>query len=177
MLLDGYWKKEIISLKRQLALWSIYKGSLFRKLAEHKVNRCLLFSAAIVRKILEDEEETERDFKNNGHNCEPPLRILHEKITLTKYDFIGDCRFLMVSSISLGEYDFKNGEKEIKTIREVCNQLIHSYVWCLLHNKHNDTLYGVFFASDKDKEKHVYLLKIEDWIHILDFVSKNCSIS
>lgn len=178
MLLDGYWKKEIISLKRQLALWSIYKGSLFRKLAEHKVNRCFLFSAAIIRKIVEDEEETKRDYKKNSYTCGlPQLRILNKTITVTKYKFIGDCRLLMVSSISLGEYDFKNGEKEIKTIKEVCNQLIHSYVWCLPHNKHNDTLYGVFFASDKDKEKLVYLITIADWISIMDYVSKNCSIS
>lgn len=177
MLLDGYWKKELISLRRQLSFWSRYKGSLIKQFAEHQINRCLLYSASIIRKIFEDEGEAERDLRGYmDENQMPPLRIFHYTLTVKKYQFIGENQFLAISSINLSDYDFQNGEEQIKTLKEICNQFIHSYVWCVLYNKQKRDIYGVMFASDKDKERLVYLLKIEDWIKAIDFVAENCNI-
>ena len=53
MIFDGYWKQDVRALSREISLWRKF---LFpSKYAEHRLNRAILYSAAILRKIIEDE--------------------------------------------------------------------------------------------------------------------------
>ncbi len=176
MLLDGYWKKDLIKFKRQLRFWSRYGGTVLRDYAGHKMNSCFLYSAAIIRKIIEDEDEAERDDKQS--EIPPaPYKILHCSVPLIKYKYKVENKLFFVSSINLSDYDTKNGEETKLPLKNVCNQFIHSYVWGVVHFGKKNKLYGAMFASDSEKEKCAYMIKIEDWIKALDIVINNCHIN
>lgn len=173
MLLDGYWKRDLIKIKRQLKYRSRRGGSIMCKYAEHRINRCLLFSAAIIRKIIEDEADAETIMKHDNMPL-PPFRILHSTVPLTTYKHIDEEKFFVNSRMILSDYDTKNAGQIELPLTQVCNQLIHSYVWGVVHS--GNKVYGVMTASDRFKEKEAYLLKIEDWITALEFVIENCHI-
>lgn len=176
MLQDGYWRKDLYEIKKQLEKCCKYKNIYLtnKDKVEHTINRGLLFSAAIIRKIIDDEKEAEEIEKEL--KWEPaPYKILHYTVPVKEYYHIDDDKFFVNSSIVLSEYDTKNGKAIDVSLKELCNQFIHSYVWGIVHN--NKQIYGAIFASDKQKDKSAYLLKIEDWIETVKFVAENCHIN
>ncbi len=68
MILDGYWKRELIHNKRSLKFW-LKVGSVFDKHAEHQVNKAILYSAVIIRKMFEDEKRAETVLKKEIYRC------------------------------------------------------------------------------------------------------------
>ena len=61
MIFDGHWKREVKALSREISLW---RRLLFPSdYAKHRLNRAILYSAAILRKIIEDEREAEKLFR------------------------------------------------------------------------------------------------------------------
>ena len=103
-----------------------------------------------------------------------PYKILHYIVPVKEYLHTDDSKFFVNSNIILSEYDTKNGKAIDVSLKELCNQFIHSYVWGIVYS--NKQIYGAIFASDKQKEKSAYLLKIEDWIEAVGFVADNCNI-
>ena len=184
MLLDGYWKRDLIRIKRQLKFWSRRSGYILHEYIEHRINRCLLFSTAIIRKIIEDEKDGENlykewldSLKEEGVDTKPEkpeFLSLQYSVSITKYQHVDEEKIFINSKLILSDYDTEHGEQIELPLSQVCNQLIHSYVWGIVHS--GKRIYGVMTASDKFKEKEVYLLKIEDWITALDFVIENCNI-
>lgn len=176
MLLDGYWKRDLIKFRRQLKYRSRRGGSIMCKYAEHRINRCLLFSAAIIRKIVEDETNAEAIMKRDNMPL-PLFKILHSTVPLFVYKHVDKEKFFVNSRLILSDYDVEHNESIDISLKEVCNQIVHSYVWSAVRNgKKRNIIYGVMLASDFKKEKCAYLLRIEDWINTLDFVAKNCHI-
>ena len=177
MLLDGYWKRDLIKFRRQLKCWSHRGDCIIHEYAEHQINRGLLFSAAIIRKIIEDEIDAQAILKKDNLPM-APFKILHYTIPMRVYKHTDEEKIFLVSKIVLSDYDVEHSETVDMSLKDACNQIIHSYVWSpVLSGKKNDIIYGVIFASDRAKEKCAYLLKIEDWINTLDFVSENCNIN
>lgn len=175
MLLDGYWKRDLIKFKRQLKFWSRYDGSLLRDYAVHKMNSCFLYSAAIIRKIVLDEIDAKEKIDNSEL---PPaqFKVLKCSVQLKRYKYIGEDNFFAQSRCILSDYNTKKSERVELSLKEICNQFIHSYVWSPVYTSDMKKLYGALFSSDKNKEKFVYLLNIKDWITALDFVIENCNI-
>ena len=176
MLLDGYWRKDLYETKKQLEKWSKYKYISFKDKdkAEHMINRGLLFSAAIIRKIFEDEKEAKKTEKKL--NWQPaPYKILHYTVPVKEYNHTDSEKDFYISNIILSDYDLKNSKIIDLSLKALCDQFIHSYVWGIVYS--NKQIYGAIFASDKQKEKSAYLLKIEDWIEAVGFVAENCNIN
>ena len=93
MILDGYWKSELHRYTLQLRFWSSlcrWTGSF----AEHQVNKYLLYSAAIIRKLIEDEVDAKNEFQNSEYGI-PELALLHYELPATEYPFDGDKDFIV----------------------------------------------------------------------------------
>lgn len=162
MIFDGYWRHEllhsIIKLKLYFYVSKIYSWEyLF-----HKVNKEILLSAAAIRKITDDE----LDYKKQNHIPITAIPILNYKVRLAKYPFIGDETFIFNKPI-IEDYD--QSQKEIVNlgIRDVCNQIIHSYIWGTV-TKNSKEVYGFLMVSDFDKAKCIYLLELKEWLSVLD---------
>lgn len=57
MIFDGQWKRELKTLSREIAFWR--KMSFVSGYAEHRLNRAVLYSATVLRKVIKDEVEAE----------------------------------------------------------------------------------------------------------------------
>ncbi len=69
------------------------------------------------------------------------------------------------------QYEFKNKiEKKLK-IRDVCNQIIHSYTFQLVG--YRSKIFYVFFNSDHQKNKYLFKLKIKDFLKVIERFADN----
>ena len=187
MLLDGYWKRELEREARRLRFWSALPTYDARSRISHNVNRSILYSAVIIRKIFEDEKDVEPYFKEPkplhpkmaaempGYVYESPLKTLAYKVPIKRAPYKGKPEDLLQSKVWPEDYDGPRLESIALPLNQACNQIIHSYVWGLVGGKREGTA-SVLFASDKAKEEWVYWLAIDDWLAAITFVAKHCGI-
>ncbi|MBQ0014340.1 MAG: hypothetical protein KBS82_03355 [Oscillospiraceae bacterium] len=175
MLLDGYWKKDLKSIIKQLEFWSKRPFLFSQRFAEHQINKGVLCSAVIIRKIIEDEKDV-KPFFDECSESEKYLKTLFYDVPVVKYNHVGDGDLFINSKVIIEDYDTKNAEKETVHLSMVCNQLIHSYVWSLIYCYNGKRIFGFMVASDNLKEKEALFIKIDDWINVIHFVIDNAII-
>ncbi len=166
MILDGCWKKELKYNARLLAFW-IKVSDKVGIYAEHNVNKYILYSAIIIRKMLEDEKGAETALKNSNMHM-PPLELLKYKVKVTTYPFSGDKNFIIERAIpeNYNQEEVVNEEIPLNTL---CNQIIHSFIWSVVHEQTSLKICEVVFASDKEKANVLYALNPEDFIKAINF--------
>ena len=166
MILDGYWKRELRKNAITLRFWcafSVFSSSFI----EHQVNKSILYSAVIIRKMFEDEKGAESEIRKSEIPM-PPLKLLKYKVKVTVYPFSGDENFI-IERVIPENYDCKNAvEKEIE-LNTLCNQIIHSFVWSIAYEPKPHKIFGVFFASDKAKEDVLCVLEPDELIKAIKF--------
>ena len=171
MIFDGYWKQDVRALSREISLW---RRLLFPSdYAAHRLNRAILYSAAILRKIIEDEREAEKLFRKRGDTI-PHKLLLNAKLPAIRYPHIDGEKLFYRGK--LFHEDYGEGERVELTVQEVCNQLIHSYVWSLACESGKKSYAGFFVASDRSKETHVHAIHFSDWQEILKLCTEESAI-
>ena len=173
MILDGYWKRELLRNKRSLKLW-LRLSHVFYFYAQHQVNKAILYSAVIIRKMFEDEKGAETEIKKTSMPM-PPFKILKYKVNVTVYPFSGDKDFV-VERVIPENYDYKKAVTEEIELNKLCNQIIHSFVWSVAYSEGLNKIHSVLFASDKAKAEVMYLLKPDEFIKAIDFCIENGNI-
>lgn len=165
MILDGYWKSELLRIKNRLDFWSNAGYALPEDFVEHNINRCLLYSAVIIRKIAEDEKDAESIIKKT-QPWQPDLSINKISIPVKRYVHTDEEKLFLNSRVILSDYDAKRPQNDFLPVFQACNQIIHSYAWGIVYQS-KKRIYGVLVASDREKEKDVFLLTISDWIDVI----------
>lgn len=180
MILDGCWKKELQHIRRQLSFWTKHRLFLNDRYIEHKVNRAFLFSAAIIRKIIEDEKDAEKTVKKHNQAGDekpwaiPQLPVLKIKVPVRKYKYIAEDKFFVNSKVLISDYDTNNSSIDHISLEHICNQIIHSYAWQVIYIE-KIIVYGVMMASDRFLEKEAYLITVKEWIKVINtVVNKSC---
>lgn len=166
MLLDGYWKNDLRRIKRSLRFWSKNRISIFSDYAEHKVNQGLLYSAVIIRKIVEDERDVKKVVEKSKLPFSPPFPVIKISVPIQKYTHVDENKFFMNSKVFLQDYNLENAENIELPLADVCNQIIHSYSWSVVY-WNSKFIYEVLMASDLFKEKGIYALTIQNWIEVI----------
>lgn len=69
-------------------------------------------------------------------------------------------------------YDFDNEQVVLKKIIFFCHQFIHSYVFEVVFDDHY-CLNGVFVNSDRERNKALYLIKIQKIIDIFEQIGND----
>ena len=172
MILDGYWKTELQRYTQKLRFWSSlcrWTGSF----AEHQVNKYILYSAAIIRKLIEDETDAKKEFQKSECGM-PELALLHYDLPVTEYPFDGDKGFIFHKVIA---NNYSAGSRStVVEAKTICNSIIHSYVWNLAYSEGKKGTQGFLTASDLEKDKKLYFVRISDWIDYINYCKKNCNI-
>lgn len=145
----------------------------FSAFSEHQINRGLLYSAAIIRKIAEAEKDAEHILKKTQLPM-PPLPIIKTSVPVKRYRHTDPDKFFVNSKVILSNYDMQHAETDQLSLFQVCNQIIHSYAWAVVHQGRR--IHGVLFASDREKEKDAFYLTLEDWISTIQTVIDKNSI-
>lgn len=68
-------------------------------------------------------------------------------------------------------YDFSKKQEMSLPIREICNQIIHSYIFQLVSNRNK--IFYMFFNSDHEKDKYLLKLKIKDFLKVVTKFADN----
>lgn len=168
MIFDGQWKRELKTLSREIAFWrKIFFASVF---AEHRLNRAVLYSATILRKVIEDEVEAESIAKKTNISL-PKQKTLHASLEAIKYPYAGEEGWTIRSKLCASDYG--KGQDICVSAKDVCNWLLHSYVWGVAHNSNGKFFAGFLVASDFDKEKFVHYISFEEWRRLISDVIQN----
>ena len=171
MILDGYWKSELWLCAIKLRFWSflLHSGEGF---VAHQINKNVLHSAVIARKIYEDDihykKEADRYNKRRADDQLPEIHLpemplLTYKIAVTEFPFVGDKDFIIERIIP---DNYSTGSINSYLAKDICNYVIHAFVWCV--TKYSNSREAVFcVASDKNKEEKLIAVKISEWIIFL----------
>lgn len=168
MIFDGRWKWELKKLSWSISVWRRFPASL--DFAEHQLNRSILYSAIIIRKVIEDETEVEIIAKKNNSPL-PKQKTVHTFLSAVKYPYTGEEGWAMRSKICT--LDYGAGQAVSIKAKDVCNWLIHSYVWSLAYHSKRSGVKGFLVASDFDRERFVHFISFDEWQKLLKLVIEN----
>lgn len=174
MILDGYWKLELKKSIDALRFWRKVAGVIHTDFTDHQVNRQILYSAVIVRKIIVDEKWAKKDLKDSTLPM-PPFAILHSEINMIEYPYVGDKDFVAFRPWT-DDYDVDGRTTGKLMLEHACNSIIHSYVWSLVRYEKKRDLAAFVCASDRYKSNCMYLIMLDDWLDKLQFCLDNSHV-
>lgn len=61
----------------------------------------------------------------------------------------------------------------IRKYNDVCNWLVHSYVWSISYSSDQKRFVGFLVASDRFKEKFVHFVSFDEWQKVLNVAINN----
>lgn len=162
MIFDGRWKWELQKLSWSISVWR--RLPVFHGFAEHQLNRAILYSATILRKLIEDETEAEEIASAVGISL-PKQETTHAILTATKYPYTAEEGWTVRSIFRTGDYGPGN-TVSLKS-KAVCNWLIHSCIWSLVQTPKGKCYSGFLVASDFDREKHIHFVSFDEWQRLI----------
>ena len=174
MILDGYWKLELKKSIDALRFWRKVAGVIHTDFTDHQVNRQILYSAVIVRKIIEDEKWAKKDLKDSTLPM-PPFSILHSEIKVIEYPYVGDKDFIGFRPWA-DNYDVDGRTASVLPLEYAFNSIIHSYVWSLVRYEKKKDIAAFVMASDKYKAQCMYLIMLDDWLDKLQLCLDSCHV-
>lgn len=171
MILDGYWKIELLANSLKLKFWSFFLRS-SEGFVAHQINKNVLHSAVIARKIYEDDIHYKKEAdRYNKQRVEdqlseihlPEMPLLTYRIDVTEFPFVGDKDFIIERIIP---DNYSTGSNNNYLAKDICNYVIHAFVWGVArYINSREVVFCV--ASDKNKEEKLILVRISDWIKYL----------
>ena len=153
------WKNELKRIKKYLESNSLYdKNGNTNEIKIFHFEKNLFISAFIIRKLIESDKMS--DYIDN-------LSIKVKAYKPKKHIDKLHCY------IDEDEYNWKNVEKKVISIKDISNYLIHSYVFNFSINDENYKCESFFVSSDYDRNKYLYEIQMKDWYKVLDKVSSD----
>ena len=169
MIADGYWRLELFFQRCSIQFWCFISRYFFSRHNEHRISRGVLYSAVIVRKMVEEDKEIHSSSRKHKM-AEPELIAMRYKMPVWTLPFIGECENTGYRFIA-ADYDYENAKNAKYDLLFICNKIVHSSVWSIVYDgKRVDSL---AFSSDKEKNAEAYVVKIDDWIAMLKYISEN----
>ena len=162
MILDGCWKTELWYHTIKLRFWSIFLHN-NQGFVAHQINKNVLYSAVIARKIYEDDIHYKKEADKSGFKL-PEQPLLDYRIQVTEFPFIGDETFIIERVIP---DNYSTGKENNNYLaKDICNYIIHSFVWAVAKYENSDkTVFCV--ASDKMKTRSLFAVTVDEWIRYL----------
>lgn len=119
------------------------------------LQRAVFYTAFIIRKLIDSPgtvSDAVDNYKLNIYTYKPKDRIDVLNSVPDKYS-----------------HDWEHPQSIVKSAKEVCNWLIHSFSFQFSVDD-NGIANGFVVSSDRDKNSELYHVKIEDWFSYIDYV-------
>jgi hypothetical protein len=156
---SGYWKKQLLEIAERLrSLKTVDPEELVEDddwFSQIEIDIFIGFYS--VRKLcdavmLVTDATKSRTFSIAWHpNLEPVTLINHHRVDEL--------------------YDFDTRRQETRDVQFICGRIIHSFVF--MPYAEEQGLAGILFASDTDKHKKLYAMKIDDVITLFERVGND----
>ena len=147
--------------------WSIsvwQRLPVFCGFAEHQLNRAILYSTTILRKLIEDEAEAEKIAKSAKISL-PKQETMYATLTATRYPYTAEEGWTVRGIFRAGDYGPGN-TVSLKS-KDVCNWLIHSCIWSLAQTSEGHGYGGFLVTSDFDREKFIHFISFDEWQRLI----------
>lgn len=153
---SSHWKKPLLQTSKRLRSLALAQRISDRQLAQ--VERDIFVSFYSIRKLF----ETQTRITNRTQNV---------VIKLYWFRNIRPVRYFGVHKIDV-HFDLEKKHEEVRDVVFIANQIIHSYVF-LPYESEGGGFGGIYFNSDKDKNKKLYSLDVESMVAIFDRVGND----
>lgn len=191
MIHDGYWQGDLATLANKIQYWQrrvnklIMQGCRYQQpdyaKARHQLTQLIFFSASIMRKIIEEENEAIRSIAkciDMFPTDEPNHSNKHYKLyyqTLKVYQLpLKDDAVNCFDDYCHEDYDYSKAKEMQHNVKSISNWIIHSYVWCLGSIAEEDQyIHGFFISSDFDKAKYSCYVPIDAWCKMLKYAAEH----
>lgn len=144
---SGPWRDELVKAANRLE-----KRLTQRRWAERTsflIERDVMVSAYAIRKLHEARKVSEK--------------VAMAPVPVQRHQLIGRIPDIL-KTYDLDAYDFEKVTAATITLRELCNQFIHSYVFVLSAADAGWGLGGLFVASDRERRRVLYHVDAADLI-------------
>lgn len=160
MILESFtWKKDLRRRKNLLINYNtIEKSEGNYESAYTVIEKAIFYSAFIIRKLIDcggklSDEAENYSIKAYAINPLKPVDLLHRWPEEDSHDW--------------------ENEKELTVAgKNVCNWLIHSYIFFLVHNE-NGIVDSFSVTSDYDRNKILYRIPLNEWIAYMEYVASD----
>lgn len=146
-----YWKKDL--LKYSAHLEARKKQLKWVDASYANAEKDIMLSAFIIRKLFDSDKIDKR--------------IENKEISLVIYKSNGNKVNKMKNIFPERYFDIEKPTKSKLKVREIYNQIIHSYIFSLLFDEEN-LLKSFWVASDYNKFKYLVEIGIDNYIDILN---------
>ena len=151
-----YWKEPLLKLASKITRWQREKNWSERILVN--IEREIFIAFYSIRKLME------------AHKLSDSTETL--KINVYSYTNRGkDVTYMNWHKLEV-LYDFSSQTSQIKDLRFICNQIIHSYVF-VVNILDTEEFHSLFFCSDREKNNQLYELEISELKRILRIVGRD----
>ncbi|WP_123478544.1 hypothetical protein [Pseudomonas canadensis] len=144
-----YWKQPLLEMAHRLAHFKASNDLSDEEVAQ--VERDIFIGFYSVRKLLEAPAK----ITDKTRSLSIPLR---KHSNLKRVTWRNNHRLEEL-------YDLSKGGHEVRDVLFVCGRIIHSFVFAPCQSE-DGGLYGAFFSSDLDKDKHLYFISIDEVISL-----------
>lgn len=160
MILESFtWKKDLRRRKNLLINYNtIEKFEENYESAYTVIEKAIFYSAFIIRKLIDcggklSDEAENYSIKAYAINPLKPVDLLHRWPEEDSHDW--------------------ENEKELTVAgKNVCNWLIHSYIFFLVYNE-NGIVDSFSVTSDYDRNKVLYRIPLNEWIKYMEYVASD----
>jgi hypothetical protein len=142
------WKDELVKVGGRLEAKTKQKRWTGR--TGYLIERDFIVSAYAMRKLIE------------SHAVSDGLR--ERQIPVRRFDLTGNPPDPHCPADIEDSYDFENGRRRTLSVLDLCNEIVHSFVFTFCCGETADLFDGIYFSSDRHKDEYVYLLLASDFI-------------
>ena len=159
MILESYpWKQDLL---RRIALIKKYNSTEFFQKNEERaytvLEKSIFYSAFIVRKLLDCKSKLSDDADKYSLNVQ-------ELAPLKTINFFNSHRIDQ-------NYNWEKTRNATISGRDICNYLIHSYIFQFIYCDNPRLITSFIVASDRIKDRFLYMVQFEEWLKYLNFIA------
>lgn len=149
-----YFKEELLRLRRYIKRFRYD----YEKDNTYLIDKYIFYSAFIIRKLIESDKLT--------NECENLILNIknHPNIKkLTKLNYVS----------AIEDYELDNFKESTIKIGDLCNQIIHSYVFFTFSDYEKNNCISFLVSSDYDRNKHIHYVDINVWLDTLKTIGND----
>lgn len=155
---ESYWRADLKKASERLK--NRYQQRRWSSRTLYQIEKEIFLSAYIIRKLM-DSGKVARVV--SGLN-----------IRIKEYPILAGAEPSADTKALVATYDIYHGRDELLSVKKLCDQLVHSYIFSpLILSREHGVVFGIYFASDSESRKGVYYSPLVKIIEVIASAADN----
>lgn len=165
MIYESYpWKQDLLRRKRLILKYN--RAEILSEKSDDRaytvIEKAVFYSAFIIRKLIDCKGKVSDEVDKYRFTVKgiPPIKYIDMMHRWSDED----------------SHDWDRETSYTKSGAEICNWLIHSYIFFFCYNE-TGAIESFYVSSDYDRNKLLYRVEMKDWIAYMEFVGSDYVVS